>query len=239
MARRSAFTLIELLVTLVSGSVILIGLASMATQMVTDQRDTTMNRESYYSRSHLGSEVTWTMRQVQRRGLRQGAATAAVQGAIPAGYAGGPAPATGPDLGDTDPYGAARGKRGVITYVRDTYTQEEPAPQLPNDALVLAGCNCIPAQRMTGTIFLYFTTVYRYECPLTHAGAIGMNASTGFNDPAMAAAALGAWMANPANLSKCEVLATGVETFNVFYLADPTLDPSVRNALRWDISISR
>ena len=224
--RRRAFTLLELLVTMVSGCVVLIGLASLLSSMVLDQREGTFGREGYYSRARCNMELTWTMRQVSRAGLRQLPAdvTAASIG-------------SGPTLAD------GRGARGVITWNRDSYNQTEPAPQLPANSGASAPVD--NNLRYTGCIFLFYNTLYKFECPLSQASTALVGAGGSFN--AMNAGALAAWMQVPAHLQLCTILGTSVEQFDVTYddqwddvpgVADD-VDPSVRYSVRWNLSVAR
>jgi hypothetical protein len=217
-----AFTLIELLVALISASIVLGAAGSLLVSMVEDQRNASDWREHYYSRARAGMEILWTARQVPRRGLRQDAAGGGTIADVQSPSAGG----AGVDLND------GLGARGIITYVRDAYTQDDPlgaAPFAP-----------VPERSFTGVIFKYYSVIYRFECDFVTGAALGIPAlqpfpnASGFN--AMASSALKGFIETAGRVNQCEILAVGVESFDVVYVNDGSELPF---SVTWSLNLGR
>jgi prepilin-type N-terminal cleavage/methylation domain-containing protein len=240
--RRSGLTLIEMLVTIVAAAVVIAGLATVVVQMLSDQKDISISREQAYARVRATGEITWTLKQAGRRGIRQVFAThvrdaddpngPVIAGMDDVGGAIG-VPWTGPRV-----YPGAIQARGVITYVIDNYDQPEAALD--------------PARARTGIIYQFDSVVYRFERPMSAAGVPGRVAPAGVDpgDPPVSfgsdrstsgfnslnSGALAAFVNSAANRDQSEVLAIGVDRLEVNYVRDARADvPANRWSIRWNL----
>lgn len=260
---RRGVTLIELLVTMVSASVILAGLASVVMQMALDQKRALNSRGQAFDRVRGLGEIAWTLKQVGRRGVRQARSGAfAVQAVddpnlpLPGGTADA---ATGVEITGilAADYPLTIKRRGIITYLIDDFNQLETQPLQP-----LAPSPQLPDRSRTGMIFQHESVVYRFEAPMTEAGAFGFppfstappdeppplppgrpggiklsnRSVSGFNG--MGGAAIKAFIESQANRDASEVLAVGVDRLEVDYREDPDPDgtgPRPRPSNPWGI----
>jgi hypothetical protein len=210
---RRAVTLIEMLVSLISAGVVLGAAGLLLATMAEDLRNASAWREHYYSRGRANMEILWTMRQVPRRGLRQGE------------YGGGSVSAA-----QTVSLKDGLGPRGVITYVRDLYTQTDAGP-LAND------------RSATGIIFKYYSVVYRFECDFAAAAGLGIPPLAAYPSPAgfnaMGSGQLKAWIESPGRISRCEILAVSVDTFDVTYVRDFPPPSDLGYAVQWSLNVAR
>lgn len=263
-SKRTAFTLVELLVTIVGASVVIAGLASVVVQMLSDQRDIAVAREQAYARVHASGEIAWTLKQAGRRGIRQlfSPNVSAVDDPNLPLFS---PPATFPGFDDTGPgggvawdpalvaagrsYPAATQARGVITYAIENYDHPE-AIDTNGDGYEDTLANLDPTRARTGLIYQYDSVVYRFERLMSDLGMIRTaptgkdpgdpenltdRSFSGFNS--YTSGALATWINDAANRAQSEVLAVGVDRFEVNYVRD-TRDPDARNGTptnRWSI----
>jgi hypothetical protein len=219
MRRRHAFTLIEIIVSLIAGGVILIALGTVMLSMSGDQQDAGFWRDGYYFRFRGNQELEWTMRQIPRRGLRQ---TQADWNALLS-------------VGTTDP-----NIGGVLTYVRDYYTQANP--MVASGAVSYDG-----TLSATGIIFQYYSVLYKYEDTIKNAVGTPANPVTYSTDPSksgfnsMSASQLAAWIQSDTNRAKCDVLAASVDVFTVNCMPPTSSAPPAYPgySVAWNLVVGR
>ena len=265
MSRRGGVTIIELLVTLISSSVILIGLCSIILQMANDQKHSLAARGQAFDRVRGLGEIAWTLKQAGRRGIRQNeSGPSAVRevddpNLTPPADGGLGVNITGMPPAD---YPQPIKRRGVITYVLDDFNQLENQPSG-------AAVPQLPERSRTGVIFQHESVIYKFEAPMTAAGTYGFPAFalapplepwpmpagrlpqplsnrsvSGFNG--MSSGQLEAFFNNAAFLKVAEVLCVGVDRLDVDYRRDadpdgpgPKQPPINPWAIRWEVVFFR